>query len=902
MRTTRISRVVASFIAFAMILSSISFAVAQGLEPMATWDIFTYEPRPDGSLIITECDQSASGVITIPSAINGTTVSAIGERAFFNLQGITGVSMPGTIQTIGDYAFEYCKNLTGVTIPDGVQSIGASAFANTGIASVTLGSALTHLGMSAFSYCENLSSVSVAAGNTAFSAKDNVLYSFDGSKLIFCPAGKAGEVIVPMGVKSLEAGAFGACFKLTAVTLPYGVEEIGDYAFSECGALKQINIPNSVRKMGSGAFWSCAALVSIALPNSLTEIPKDAFSECTGLTSFHVPDGVSSIGPSAFYGCSKLISARLPEGLLAIGDGAFRDCASLAKIEIPASVTNVGSYAFMHASALRNANFLGNPPAHFGGNVFTGAHASFKMGYLAQNASQWAPNGENTWNGYPIAVFTRDVDPLPVDPLFAYTVSGTNAAIIAYKGTSTEVNIPSTIGGAYTVTAIDDYAFELTNITSVTIPDSVVSIGNSAFSNCDNLTSVSIGKGVSSIGVSAFAYCGKLNAINVSSDNKVYASVGGVLYSKDHTAIIACPGAKSGVFEVPSGTLHIGASAFESLSKLTAVNLPSTLKTIGDYAFWECSLITSFTIPNTVTSIGEGAFYACTSLQSVTLPGNLSRIEANLFSRCSALSGIVIPQTVKLIGTSAFYGCSALVSVNIPSKLETIEEDAFRGCVKLEKISISNAIQSVGSFAFFNCSGLNAVLFKGEPPAFFGSNVFSGAASGFKIYYLGDYKLSWAPDGETTWKGYPVFQNDALQGIGLSPASMYVVDAFNGIVRGVADSTSISAFLAQFESAASLRVADANGNAISDVNGLVATGYKVQLMSGSTVQAELVIVVAGDITGDGRVNSFDIVEIQKHLLHMEQLTGYRFMAADLMADDTVNSRDIGEVQKIMLNK
>jgi hypothetical protein len=147
------------------------------------------------------------------------------------------------------------------------------------------------------------------------------------------------------------------------------------------------------------------------------------------------------------------------------------------------------------------------------------------------------------------------------------------------------------------------------------IPNSVTSIGNSAFSSCTSLTSIVIPNSVTSIGDYAFSSCSSLTSINVNDDNSNYSSLDGVLYDKDKTTLINYPCAKlDNVFAIPNSVTSIGNSAFSSCTSLTSIVIPNSVTSIGDYAFYNCSSLTSIVIPNSVTSIGDYAFSYCSSL------------------------------------------------------------------------------------------------------------------------------------------------------------------------------------------------------------------------------------------------------------------------------------------------
>jgi ketosteroid isomerase-like protein len=266
----------------------------------------------------------------------------------------------------------------------------------------------------------------------------------------------------------------------------------------------------------------------------------------------------------------------------------------------------------------------------------------------------------------------------------------------------TSVTIPNT------VTSIGSRAFEsCANLTGITIPNSVTSIGSQAFNGCTSLTDITIPTSVTNIGTGAFSGCTKLTAINVDNANNAYSSQDGVLYNKDKTTLIKYPNVKTGAFTIPASVTNIG-SAFYGCTGLTSVTIPASVTSIGDGAFSGCTGLTSVTIGNGVTSIGESAFQNCTSLTGITIPDNVTSIRYDAFRGCTGLTSITIPNTVTSIQARTFYGCTGLTDVTIGNGVTSIEGQAFYGCTGLTSIIIPNTVTIIDT-AFQNCTSLTSI-------------------------------------------------------------------------------------------------------------------------------------------------------------------------------------------------
>ncbi len=536
-----------------------------------------------GAYTFSGCSGLAS--ITIPDS-----VTSIGNYAFSFCKGLASITIPDSVTSIGNYAFEGCSSLTNITIPESVTSIGSNAFEGcSGLESITIPESVTSIGDQAFYGCSSLASITIpdsvtSIGWYAFYGCSSLAevyckpttpptgdYSmFDNNangRKIYVPtesvnAYKAaeywssnyrrdivgydfekGEVVIPTKPANDEIW-YTATEKVTPDNVKFGanivsnewdettgkgiiifdgeITMIGEWAFGYCSSLSSITIPDSVTSIGWDAFYGCSSLASITIPDSVTSIGYEAFYNCSSLVSITIPDRVTRIGYEAFYNCSSLASVTIGNSVTWIDDYAFQSCSSLTSITIPDSVTSIGNYAFRDCSSLASVT-IGNSVTSIGRYAFYGC-----------------------------------------------------SSLAEFKG-----KLVSEDGRCLIINGVLN-SFAPTGLTEYTIPDSVTSIGNYAFSFCKGLASITIPDSVTSIGNYAFEYC----------------------------------------------------------SSLSSITIPDSVTKIGSDAFTHCLSLTSATIGNGVTSIGLGAFYNCSSLESVTIGNGVTSIIGYAFYYCSKLLNI----------------------------------------------------------------------------------------------------------------------------------------------------------------------------------------------------------------------------------------------------------------------
>ncbi len=525
------------------------------------------------------------------------------------------VSINGiAITGISDFAFSYKNFITSVIIPKGILSIGENAFTYcTGMQSIFIPKSVQTIGCDAFYGCMSMTEINVDPDNVSFSSIDGVLYNADNTILIKYPNGRTGDFTVPSSVTAIADKAFSFSIFLTSITMPDNVLILGTGVFEYCQELTQVNLSSNLMDIGPGAFYYC-----------------------TGLTSITIPGSVDQIGAYAFSACSQLWLVNIEDGVEMIGDGAFSSCENLQFVTVPVSVTNIGYQAFY------------NDPESMMMNGYSGSCAQI---YAANNG-------------------------ITFQPLDDFTFNAQTGTITNYTGNASVVVIPERINGVL-VTAIGDDAFAYQSyVTSITIPDSVTSIGEGAF-QYSSLTTIDIPASVQNIGNNAFYYCMYLEEINVNGENPCYSSQDGVLYNVDKTTLLKYPPAKTGSFVIPDGVITVESSAFYHSRFLTSLTMPDSVTTIGVSAFYNCVELESVRLSDNLTEIGPQSFGYCSQLTEITIPGGVTEIPVAAFVHCTGLETVVIQDGVTTIEGYAFYNSSSLQSITIPASVTSIQVANF---------------------------------------------------------------------------------------------------------------------------------------------------------------------------------------------------------------------------------
>ena len=314
---------------------------------------------------------------------------------------------------------------------------------------------------------------------------------------------------------------------------------------------------------------------------------------------------------------------------------------------------------------------------------------------------------------------------MDVEKDYAYSDSNTDAASpYCVLTNNSELSTGTKLVVSDSVESIGDYAFRNCNmLTDLDVGNGATQLGYNIVSDCGNLINMTLGSGVSAI--RSYMSCPNLAGIWVSSNNQTYSSdEKGVLFDKDKTVLKVAPKAISGVYSIPNTVTCITESAFYNCIHLTEAIIDGTSLAIGSSAFMGCRGLTNITIKNGVVSIEYNAFRECTALASVVIPDSVIEVGGYAFYRCTALTSVVIGSGITKIDAKMLAGCTALTNVSIGANVTRIGESAFSGCSKLTRIIIPSGATHIYRYAFTDCTGLTDIVIP-DTVTFVSSGVFT---------------------------------------------------------------------------------------------------------------------------------------------------------------------------------
>ena len=603
------------------------------------------------------------------------------------------ITLPEGLITIGIAALQRAVNLTELTIPQNVKTIGDSAFNG----------------------CTSLTKVYWFANECTKAFESYAIFE-DCTSLTDLVIGDETHT-----VKSLPDSAFRLAKKVNKVTIYEGLEAINGGAFAYCESLKELVLPSSVTTIISGAFngvtldkltayaesFPVAKAKEVIVSGGI-ELGKKAFYGDESLTTITLPDTLTSIGEDAFRGCKNLASIAIPNSVIAIGDFAFAACESLTSFTFPTALTYASSWMLYNCTNLTSL-VVPDTITYINKGAFENTGIS-ELTVGLDMLENVVHNGEMDKSKITKLALTSGT---LLKSLSSYTnletlllpddIESTNVEVIDYnsKLTFTEYKNAKYLGNetnkylllvsvidktqtsfefAEGVRVIYDNAFKEMPLTSIDLPNTLITVGRYAFKGCNGIEHLTIPASVKNMQESSFRECTGLTDVTFENESKLVAPTGsmGVFTGCTSLESVTCPA------EFLVTNQGSGASSTLPKNKLTTIVVTSGT-VIPDNAFRYLDKLSSLTLPNSITEIGRYAFSGCESLKSIVIPGKVERlIEDSLFD--NFVESITISEGVKRIEDSAIAAVSGqnLTELYLPSSLE------YLGFIKTTSLEVIN--------------------------------------------------------------------------------------------------------------------------------------------------------------------------------------------------------------------
>ena len=732
----------------------------------------TYYSSANG--ILYNADKSA--LIVYPLAktdaevVIDSNVKVIYANAFANNRNVATVVLPEGLVEIQDGAFDFCYGLTTINIPSTVQKIGKNAFRYCeDLANVTFtegGDDLLIIGEYAFAYTDSLKTLALTG--RVYSIGSHVFYDSAVSNLTFgensalveigSNAFTSSDIIqlnVPAGVVKIGDFAFYECISLLEITFGEGLTTIGDHAFAGCSELISVSFPASLKNLGASVFYyydydeyACPKLESVTFaPNSqLEKIPVGTFAY-TALKTFTVPASVkviegveNSVGyknPSAFYevdtleavyfengtqcveignytfeGCSSLKEIELPGTLSVIGNYAFRYCYALESIVIHENTVNLGKGAFWQCTSLSDVELRTKAtmlPDDFFYGCSSLADITIPASVSSLGAGCFSGTALETFNVDPRNTYFKAIEGI------LYTADGTGIVMIPAAKNIGDFVVPNT------VTSINDKLFyECDSITSLTFEGGrteYITIGRMAFAECTNLNKVVFTDKISYVDEEAFYYCTSLNIVELASDMTEDTFGYDCFYNCNIYEIKNLSAMELEPYDykcegLTDNAIHIyteGESLISRNGDFVLMNLEGEVYLLS-YAGSE----TTVTVPEGVTVIYTQAFNS-SNVSKLILSSTVKEIGDYAFYDNYDIVEVVCNEGLERIGYQAFR-YSSVTTINIPSTVTEVGDQAFNGSSLTGMITLSENLSSVGYRAFYTSYPITFIVSASERP------------------------------------------------------------------------------------------------------------------------------------------------------------------------------------------
>ena len=681
----------------------------------------------------------------------GDGIQSIPEQFIYKC-GITAIEFPVGVKSIGNGALVECPNLKTVTIPHTVEvfdiPFGRKAVVeDCGKLETVYYNAVRPEGSyynAVFSGCGNdVEEMHLIIGDHVEVTPVFFLYDCGVKSVNF-----------PEGVIQIREEAIRGCEKLETITIPSTVTSFSDnlaceYVFSQCNNLKTVNYNalNAEGDVGAFIFRDIHSDFTMNFGPNIESIPEKFMTNCD-LSEIVFPEGVKTIHYKCLVDCDKLMKVTMPSTVETVEYDFLSDCGSVTDVYFNANCTNVSN-----SGLITDCGDFTNPimTVHLGENVTTvparfiercsirefvypeGIQIIHHKSLINCSALETVviPSTVKQLD-YPVVSNCDNLQKVEYNAVDAVNVDESSYLIYS-SGDADGMEVCF----AENIQSLPNRLIYDCSVREFTFPGSITHIPERAFYKCEDLTVVTIPQNIVTIGDEAFSDATGLREIyfnavamnDLDNGNGVFADAGKngagitVVVGKEVTRIPAalfCPYSSfnddpkitSFQFTTDGACTSIGESAFAYCESLTAIKLPASIDSVQANAFYNCVGLTDVNL-GSVTTIGNAAFGNCESLRNIVIPSSVTILGEGAFNDCTALCDVTIGGGLTTIPRKTFKGCTGLTWIAIPDNITDIGYSAFYGCTNLTEIALQDGIQNIDSNAFAECDSLASIIYCG---------------------------------------------------------------------------------------------------------------------------------------------------------------------------------------------
>lgn len=721
-------------------------------------------------------------------------IETIGGNCFKECESLITISIPGTMNSIGDNSFDGCTMLSTVTFAAGENELYIPYFTDAPLRTLRIGRNLKYaFGEDAAPFKDKTTLTRVSfTGNYVTNLYNNL---FDGCTGI-------ASIALPNTLQSINGYAFRNCSKLSEIVVPEGVATVGEHCFENCTSLTSVSLPTTLKVLENHLFNNCNKLENFVFQPTMETVKEHCFDQCLSLKNLRFEDGTSPITlstvvsmfgdspleemyvgrnidytlingkekeapffnrstltevtisdkggvtylrPYFIYGASTLSKINVPDNILEIGKYAFAECRSLEEAVLSTNLSLIdeglfdqdialksliipGAVNAVNQYALRGCGELKDLRLEDSANPLTAAIARNNIGMCGDTHLENLYIGRNirysTYINYGFSPFFNLTSLKNVTFSTAGVVTECNDYLLAGCSAVENLTLPESLVtvGNHTfsdmtslqycrmfnnVESVGAYGFAGdVNLTDLTFSKKVKTLRNNLFRNCTSLPTFTVHPAVTSIEDNAFMNCSSLATLSFT-DSQDLLNIGRRNDGGSYAAMFS---------DSPVQSLYLSRwliynideesyAPFYNCTTLTDLRFGQTLGDIGKYLFENCTSLESVNIPG-VESIGEKAFNNCSSLSSLAFNTGTKSLGEQTFANCVSLKNVALPSSVVSVSDGCFMNDNSLVTLDLGTSLEIIGPSAFSGCNSLSELNFPKSLYGLGVESFKNCTAL----------------------------------------------------------------------------------------------------------------------------------------------------------------------------------------------------